>query len=274
LLPGRRNRKTPMTETPLFELRNVNKSFGTIHASRNVSLHIGKREIVGLLGDNGAGKSTLIKIISGVYAPDSGEIWLRGKKVDRWTVATARRSGLETVFQDRALARQQTIVDNMFMGREITNKLGFIDEKKQVAAAGDMMRGIGFTSALLSPLSQVQFLSGGEQQGIAIARALYFNAELILLDEPTTALSLHETYKVFGFARQARDKGSAILFISHNIYHAWDLCDRFIILDRGTVTSQIAKSELRDAEDLIKIMEVVAKTGKADARVVNEAKQP
>jgi simple sugar transport system ATP-binding protein len=255
-----------MTETPLFELRNVSKSFGTIHASRNVSLHIGKREIVGLLGDNGAGKSTLIKIISGVYAPDSGEIWLRGKKVDRWTVATARKSGLETVFQDRALARQQTIVDNMFMGREITTPLGFIDDRKQVAAASEMMRSIGFTSALLSPMSQVRNLSGGEQQGIAIARALYFNAELILLDEPTTALSLHETYKVFGFAR------SSILFISHNIYHAWDLCDRFIILDRGTVTTQINKSEMRDAEDLIKTMEVVAKTGKADARPVSEAK--
>ena len=212
-----------MSETPLFELRDVSKSFGTIMASKNVSLHIGPHEIVGLLGDNGAGKSTLIKMISGVYSPDSGEIWLRGKKVANWSVATARQSGIETVFQDRALARQQTIVDNMFMGREITNKLGFINEKKQIAAAAEMMRSIGFTSALLSPMSRVQFLSGGEQQGIAIARALYFNAELILLDEPTTALSLHETYKVFGFARQARDTGSSILFISHNIYHAWDL---------------------------------------------------
>ncbi len=159
----------------------------------------------------------------------------------------------------------------MFMGREITNRFGFIDEKKQLAAASEMMRSIGFTSALLSPLSQVMFLSGGEQQGIAIARALHFNAELILLDEPTTALSLHETYKVFGFARQARDKGSSILFISHNIYHAWDLCDRFIILDRGTVISQIAKSEMSDAEDLIKTMEIVAKTGKADTRQGSEA---
>jgi simple sugar transport system ATP-binding protein len=255
---------TTSPSAPLFELRNVNKSFGTIKASKNVSLHIGHREIVGLLGDNGAGKSTLIKMISGVYSPDSGEIWWRGKKVTNWSVATARQSGIETVFQDRALARQQTIVDNMFMGREITNKLGFIDEKKQIAAATEMMRGIGFTSALLSPMSQVMWLSGGEQQGIAIARALYFNAELILLDEPTTALSLHETYKVFGFARQARDKGSSILFISHNIYHAWDLCDRFIILDRGTVTMQVAKSEMRDAEDLIRTMEIVAKTGKAD----------
>lgn len=254
-----------VTSTPLFELRNVDKSFGTIKASKNVSLHVGHREIVGLLGDNGAGKSTLIKIISGVYAPDAGEIWLRGKQVTNWNVATARQSGIETVFQDRALARQQTIVDNMFMGRELTNRFGFIKEKKQREEAAKMMRDIGFTSEQLSPLSQVMWLSGGEQQGIAIARALYFNAELILLDEPTTALSLHETYKVFGFSRQARDKGSSILFISHNIYHAWDLCDRFIILDRGTVTSQIDKSQMRDAEDLIKTMEIVAKTGKADA---------
>jgi simple sugar transport system ATP-binding protein len=115
-------------------------------------------------------------------------------------------------------------------------------------------------------MSQVMTLSGGEQQGIAIARALHFNAELILLDEPTTALSLHETYKVFGFSRQARDKGSSILFISHNIYHAWDLCDRFIILDRGTVTLQAHKSEMEDAEELIRTMELVAKTGKVSLK--------
>ncbi len=255
-----------MSETPLFELRDVSKSFGTIKAIKNVSFQIGKHEIVGLLGDNGAGKSTLIKTISGVHRPDSGEIWMRGQKVTGWSVAKARETGIETVFQDRALAQQQTIVDNMFMGREITNPLGFINEKKQCQLAQEMMHAIGFTSALLSPMSQVMTLSGGEQQGIAIARALHFNAELILLDEPTTALSLHETYKVFGFSRQARDKGSSILFISHNIYHAWDLCDRFIILDRGTVTLQVNKSEMENAEELIRTMEHVAKTGKASLK--------
>jgi simple sugar transport system ATP-binding protein len=255
-----------MSETPLFELRDVSKSFGTIKAIKNVSLQIGHKEIVGLLGDNGAGKSTLIKTISGVHRPDSGEILWRGKPVTNWNVAKARETGIETVFQDRALAQQQTIVDNMFMGREITNALGFINAKKQYQLAQEMMRSIGFTSALLSPMSQVMTLSGGEQQGIAIARALHFNAELILLDEPTTALSLHETYKVFGFSRQARDKGSSILFISHNIYHAWDLCDRFIILDRGTVTLQAHKSEMEDAEELIRTMELVAKTGKVSLK--------
>lgn len=252
-----------MGETPLFELRDVSKSFGNIKAIKNVSFQIGHREIVGLLGDNGAGKSTLIKTISGVYQPDAGQIFWHGAQVSGWNVAKARASGIETVFQDRALAQQQTIVDNIFMGRELTNRFGFIDERKQKEVAKDIMRSIGFTSALLSPMSQVITLSGGEQQGIAIARALHFNAELILLDEPTTALSLHETYKVFGFARQARDKGGSILFISHNIYHAWDLCDRFIILDRGTVTMQVHKSEMADTEELIRTMEMVAKTGKA-----------
>ena len=254
-----------MSDAPLLELRNVSKSFGNIKAISDVSFYIGKREIVGLLGDNGAGKSTLIKTISGVHKPDTGDILLRDKKVSNWSVAAARFAGIETVFQDRALARQQTIVDNMFMGREIKNRLGFVNDKRQVIEAAKMMREIGFTSALLSPFSQVLTLSGGEQQGIAIARALYFNAELILLDEPTTALSLHETYKVFGFSRQARDRGSSILFISHNIYHAWDLCDRFVILDRGTVTTQIKKSDMTDAEELIRTMEMVAKTGKAEA---------
>ncbi len=250
----------------LLELRSINKSFGTINALRNVSMYVGKQEIVGLLGDNGAGKSTLIKSISGVHSPDTGEIWLRGKKIDRWDVATARFSGIETVYQDRALARQQTIVDNIFMGREITNRFGFVNQRKQVIEADRLMREIGFTSSLLSPYSQVINLSGGEQQGIAIARALYFNAELILLDEPTTALSLHETYKVFGFTRKARDDGSSILFISHNIYHAWDLCDRFVILDRGTVTMQVSKADMKSAEGLIHTMEEVARTGKAGGR--------
>lgn len=250
----------------LLELRSINKSFGTINALKNVSLYVDKQEIVGLLGDNGAGKSTLIKTISGVHSPDTGEIWLRGKKIDRWDVATARFSGIETVYQDRALARQQTIVDNIFMGREIINRFGFVNQRKQIAEADRLMREIGFTSSLLSPYSQVINLSGGEQQGIAIARALYFNAELILLDEPTTALSLHETYKVFGFARKARDDGSSILFISHNIYHAWDLCDRFVILDRGTVTMQVSKAEMKSAEGLIHTMEEVARTGKVGGR--------
>ena len=247
----------------LLELRNINKSFGTINALKSVSMYVSKREIVGLLGDNGAGKSTLIKTISGVHSPDVGEIWLRGKKIERWDVATARFSGIETVYQDRALARQQSIVDNIFMGREIIDRFGFVNQRKQIAEADRLMREIGFTSALLSPFSQVVNLSGGEQQGIAIARALYFDAELILLDEPTTALSLHETYKVFGFARKARDEGSSILFISHNIYHAWDLCDRFVILDRGTVIMQVSKAEMGNVEELIRTMEEVAKSGKA-----------
>jgi simple sugar transport system ATP-binding protein len=250
-----------MTEK-LLEMKNISKAFGTINAVKDVNFYIGRQEIVALLGDNGAGKSTLIKTIAGVHKPDTGEIYWQGRQVDRWDVHTARLSGIETVFQDKALAQQQSITTNIFMGRELTNWLGFINYQKQHTEAERLVREIGFTSALISPHSRVGKLSGGEQQGIAIARALYFRAELILLDEPTTALSLVETNKVFTFSRKARDEGSSILFISHNIYHAWDLCDRFIILDRGTVVLQAAKAEIGSTENLVRTMEHVAKSGK------------
>lgn len=250
-----------MTEK-LLEMKNISKAFGAISAVKNVNFYIGQQEIVALLGDNGAGKSTLIKTIAGVHKPDSGEIYWKGQKVDHWDVYTTRLAGIETVFQDKALAQEQSITTNIFMGRELINWLGFVNYKKQHAEADRLVREIGFTSALISPHSKVGKLSGGEQQGIAIARALYFNAELILLDEPTTALSLVETNKVFTFSRKARDEGSSILFISHNIYHAWDLCDRFIILDRGTVVLQAAKSEIGSADNLVRTMEHVAKSGK------------
>ncbi len=245
----------------LLELVKINKAFGSIVAVRDVNLHISKNEIVALLGDNGAGKSTLINIIAGVYQPDSGEIHWKGKRTNRWDVLSGRVAGIETVFQNKALALNQNITTNVFMGRELTNWLGFINHKKQHAEADRLMREIGFTSALISPYSRVGNLSGGEQQGIAIARALYFKSQLILLDEPTTALSLVETNKVFAFSRKAKSEGSSVLFISHNVYHAFDLCDRFIVLDRGTVMVQATKREIGSVDKLVKIMEHLAKSG-------------
>lgn len=246
----------------LVELKNISKSFGNVNALNDVSMVVNKAEIVGLIGDNGAGKSTLIKILSGVYSPDAGDIYIRGQKIEgRWTVAKAHEAGIETVHQDRALAVQHTIARNIFMGREIVGRFGLIRVQKQYEEAERLMREIGFTSKVFTPDSIVATLSGGERQGVAIARALYFEAELLILDEPTTALSLTETQKVYSFMLAAKEKGSSVLFISHNIYHAYDIADRFVILDRGTVAMQADKSEIESAERLVQHMKDFARAG-------------
>ena len=239
---------------PIIELKKVAKRFGGITALSNASLSVSKGEIVGLIGDNGAGKSTLIKTLVGVHSPDDGEIIIRGNKVNNWNALKARESGIETVFQDRALCPQQSIVWNIFMGKELKHRFGFVKEKEQVREANKLIREIGFTSKLIDAESPVGNLSGGERQGVAIARAIYNNAELIVLDEPTTALSLIETQKVFDFVDNVKKSGRSVLFIGHNIYHVYDISDRFIVLDRGEVVHQINKKDIQGPEELMKVM--------------------
>ena len=249
----------------LIELRNIKKSYGSVYALGGVDLHVDKGEVLGLVGDNGAGKSTLIKILAGAVRPTSGDILVRGKPVHGWNAARSREAGIETVFQDRALAVQQSIVRNIFMGNEIANRFGFLDVEKEVSEAQRLMREIGFTSKVFTPHSIVGQLSGGERQGVAIARSIYREADLIILDEPTTALSLTETNKVFHFVRQVRASGRSILFIGHNIHHVYDIADRFVVMDRGRVALQTTKAEMSSAEDLIRFMEHVAHPTSADA---------
>ena len=238
----------------IIELKNVTKRFGGITALNKASLYVEQGEVVGLIGDNGAGKSTLIKTLVGVYGPDEGEIIIRGNKVLKWTALKARESGIETVFQDRALCPQQSIVWNIFMGKELTYPFGFVREKEQISEANRLIREIGFTSKLIDAESPVGNLSGGERQGVAIARAIYNNAELIILDEPTNALSLNETQKVFEFVNNVKKSNRSVLFIGHNIYHVYDISDRFVILDRGEVVHQLNKEEVKTPEELMKIM--------------------
>jgi simple sugar transport system ATP-binding protein len=246
----------------IIELRSISKAFGQVSALTDVSLHVNENEVLGLIGDNGAGKSTMIKIISGVHAPDSGDVYVRGNLMKKWNVNIARQSGIETVYQDRALAEQQTITRNIFMGREQTKFLGFLDKKKERAEAERLMRSMGFTSRVFSPDSVVHTLSGGERQGVAIARALYFKAEVIILDEPTTALSLTECEKAFRFVTHAKDEGTSCIFISHNIYHTYDIADRFAVLDRGQIVLEISKAEIT-ADELVKRMQDIARKGHA-----------
>lgn len=250
---------------PIIELRNIIKRFGSVEALTGVSMTVRRGEVLGLLGDNGAGKSTLVKTLAGVHAPSSGEIWVHGTRRDPWNPAAARNAGIETVFQDRALSPQHSIVSNVFMGREITNAFGLINVKKQIDEANRLMREIGFTSKVFNPNSIVGNLSGGERQGVAIARALYNKADVIVLDEPTTALSLTETQKVFRFVEAVKSSGRTVIFIGHNIYHVWDISDRFFVIDRGREAFEGAKSDFQGADHLIHMMRELAETGHADA---------
>ena len=238
----------------IIELEKVTKRFGGITALNQASLSVQKGEVVGLIGDNGAGKSTLIKTLVGVHSPDDGIIKIRGEKVSNWNALKARESGIETVFQDRALCPQQSIVWNIFMGKELKYPFGFVREKEQVKEANGLIREIGFTSKLINAESPVGNLSGGERQGVAIARAIYNNAELIILDEPTNNLSLNETQKVFDFVLNVKKSNRSVLFIGHNIYHVYDISDRFVILDRGEVVHQLDKKDIATPEELMKIM--------------------
>jgi simple sugar transport system ATP-binding protein len=244
-----------------LEMRNISKSFGEVEALRNVDFHLGQNEVVGLLGDNGAGKSTLIKIITGYYQPTSGEIYFNGEKVDNLTVPKARQLGVETVYQERALAELQSLWRNIFLGRELKNRYGFLDVYKMKQETYRLMvQSMGFTSAAVSPDSKVRTFSGGEKQGVAIVRALYFNADIIILDEPTMGLSLKETQKLLNFVRSIQNAGKAAIFIDHNIVHVYAVADRVVVIDRGRVAGEFMTKDI-SLDDLMDKMINVAETG-------------
>lgn len=246
----------------LLSLVHISKSFAGVEALRDVNFQVGQNEIVGLVGDNGAGKSTLIKIITGVHLPTSGDIYYKGEKITIHSVKRSRELGIETVYQEKALADQQSLWRNMFAGREITDRFGFLKVKEQKKETEKLLREhIGLTSKAITTDSQVFSLSGGEKQGIAIGRALYFNADLIILDEPTTGLSLSETKKVLDFVRGIKDQGKSAIFISHSIYYLYPVVDRFVIVDRGTVAGEFEKKDLSE-DELIEKMLRLAQTGK------------
>ena len=246
----------------LLRMVNVSKSFGEVKSLRNIDFHVDRGEVVGLLGDNGAGKSTLIKIVTGYHRPDpGGEIYWKGEKVDHLTVARSRELGVETVYQERALADQQTIWRNIFMGRELTNRFGVLDISKMKRETQSLMNQMmGFTSSAVTPDTYVRTMSGGERQGVAITRALYFQAELIILDEPTMGLSLSETKKVINFVGEIKKAGKSCIFIDHNIFHVYPVADRIVVLDRGRIAGQFMKGDLT-LDQLIDRLYFVAQTG-------------
>jgi len=241
-------------ETPFehaIRLEHVEKFFGPIQALRDITLSIGKNEIVGLIGDNGAGKSTLIKVMTGVLAPSSGRIFVRDKEIDLadYSVRMAHDLSIETVYQDKSLADQQPLWRNFFVGRQITNRFGFIDVKREKEVAAEMLlTSIGFRGVGITVDSTVSQLSGGERQGIAIGRAMHYNADVIVLDEPTVALAVKEVRKVLDFIRRIKASGRACVYIEHNLAHVHEVADRLIVLDRGTVVTEIEPKDMTVAD--------------------------
>jgi simple sugar transport system ATP-binding protein len=236
-----------LADTPALRMDNIEKYFGLVCALKKINLEVGRNEIVGLIGDNGAGKSTIVKILTGVFPPTSGELHIAGRKVDirSYNVKQAHAHGIETVYQDRSLGEKQVLWRNFFIGREITLPLGFLDVRKEKEIAnGIMVNTIGFRGKGITVDSKVSKLSGGERQGVAIGRAMHFEADLIILDEPTVALSLKEVAKVLNFVHKIKESGKACIYISHAMADVYEISDRFIIMDRGEIVADIAKKDI------------------------------
>ncbi|MFO1039518.1 MAG: ATP-binding cassette domain-containing protein [Geminicoccaceae bacterium] len=241
----------PDSFTHIVRLEGVQKYFGAVQALRDVNLAVGRNEIVGLIGDNGAGKSTLIKTVTGVLKPSAGRIFVRDREIDLddYSVRMAHELSIETVYQDKSLGEKQPLWRNFFVGRQITNRFGFIDVKKEKEiAAGILLNTIGFRGVGITVDSDVRQLSGGERQGIAIGRAMHFNSDLIILDEPTVALAVKEVRKVMDFVRRIKESGRACIYIEHNLAHVHEVSDRLVVLDRGEIVAEVLPPEMTVAE--------------------------
>ena len=223
----------------LVHMADIYKSYGRVQALEGVTLRVREREIVGLLGDNGAGKSTLIKVLSGAVPATSGDIFIRGRKVAMRSTTDAIAAGIETIYQDSALVTQLSIARNLFLGREPIKGPRFLNRMDQDAmneAARALLRRVGITKDI-PPTTPISSLSGGERQSVAIARAMQFDSDLIILDEPTNNLGVAETQGVLQFVRTARDSGHSCIFIAHNIHHVFQVVDRIVVLHRGKVAA-------------------------------------
>ncbi|MCF1710984.1 ATP-binding cassette domain-containing protein [Tabrizicola sp. J26] len=244
------------TEAPLVEMRNIQKYYGRVHALRDVNLRIKRGEIVGLLGDNGAGKSTLIKVLSGAVPYTSGQIFINGQEVNLRSTNDAIAAGIETIYQDSALIPQLSIARNLFLGRELRKGPGFMDRldlDRMNEVAASLLKRVGI-SKKIPPTTAIGSLSGGERQAVAIARAMYFDSDLIILDEPTNNLGVAETQGVLRFVREARDTGHSCIFIAHNIHHVFQVVDRMVVMRRGAVVADDLSprtSSIQDVEDII-----------------------
>ncbi len=229
---------------PLIETRRICKSYGnSLVALRDVDFRVEANEIVALLGDNGAGKSTLVKLLSGINPPTSGEIFAKGAPIHLRSRADSEAIGIETIYQDIAVVDLLSIWRNMFLGRELYGPLGFMREDEMRALTmRELSSGVDI-SGIDNPDQLVGSLSGGQKQAVAIARAVHFRKSILLLDEPTSALSVRETNKLLGYISSLREKGTSAVFVTHNIYHAYDVADRFVVMSHGRKVHDIAKAD-------------------------------
>jgi simple sugar transport system ATP-binding protein len=240
----------------LIRMENISKFYGRVQALERVTLKVYENEIVGLLGDNGAGKSTLIKVLSGAVPATSGDIYIRGKKVSIRNTSDAIANGIETIYQDSALVIQLSIARNLFLGREPVKGPRFLNRMDQAAmdrVAHDLLKRVGIEKNI-PPSTPIGSLSGGERQAVAIARAMYFDSELIILDEPTNNLGVAETQGVLRFVRNARDSGHSCIFIAHNIHHVFQVVDRIVVMRRGQVVADDIDPKKTSVEEVERVI--------------------
>jgi simple sugar transport system ATP-binding protein len=248
---------------PLIELENITKRYGPMTAVDALSMSVEKGEIVGLLGDNGAGKSTVVNIMSGVTDFDEGAYLWEGKDVGHPTRSDTEERGLETIFQDSALVDDMTITRNIFMGREITNFLGLMRLDEMDSIAADILDSVVTIEGIRSPRQLVGSLSGGQKQAVAIARAVHYKRSLLILDEPTSALAVRATEALLGYLEQLRDDGVTSILVTHNLHHAYKVCDRHVVMNHGRKILDVRKEDT-SVEELTKAVVEGGLPGPAD----------
>lgn len=250
----------PNTGTPLVEMRDISISFGGIKAVDHVSVDLYPGEVVGLLGHNGAGKSTLIKCLSGAYQMDSGEIFINGNRAEIRSPRDARGYNIETIYQTLALADNLDAASNLFLGRELVGPGGFLND---IAMEAETRKIMGRLNPNFRKFNvPVSALSGGQRQSVAIARAVYFNAKILIMDEPTAALGPHETQMVAELIQELKKQGLGIFLIEHDIHAVMDLCDRAVVMKNGQRVGTVNVGEVTD-DDILGMIIMGKKPAKA-----------
>ena len=250
-----------MSFNKVIEFNNISKSFGSIQALESISFSVRENEILALMGDNGAGKSTLIKILSGVLQPTTGHIKIEGEKVDFDSYIQARDAGIETVYQDLAVAPNRTVWENIFLGKEVTKRsipgriFGVVDEAKMREESNETLDELGMD---LNPNSKLKNLSGGQQQAVAIARAVQSDPSIIIMDEPTSALSVEAAQRIIDLIKRLRESGITIVLVNHNIDEVYQVADRMAVLATGNLAGVRSAGELSE-DQLIQMMMGVEK---------------
>lgn len=237
-----------MTEQPLVEMRNMSKRFGGVHAVEDVSIDLYPGEVVGLLGHNGAGKTVLTKMLSGAHRPDGGEIVIRGEHADITSPRAAQRYGIETIYQTLALADNLDAPANLFLGRELMTPVHTLDEGRMESEARKVIHRLNPNFKNIK--DPVRSMSGGQRQSVAIARAVYFNAKILIMDEPTAALGPQETAMVGELVKQLKKEGIGILMVSHDLHDVFDLADRITVMKNGRLVGTYPTGDVTPDEVL------------------------